>query len=67
MDPTDARDRLELPCAWDEQGGYERVGPPVLFGSPVPERAAQTGRNASAEPLDRPDALDGLTRCRRGP
>ena len=67
MDPTDARDRLELPCAWDEQRGRERIGPLVLFASPVPERAAQTGRNAAVEPLDRPNALDGLIRCRRGP
>lgn len=64
VDPTDDREQLELWCAWDEQRGYERIRPLVLFGSPVPERAAQTGQNATVEPLDRPNALDGLIRCR---
>ena len=30
-------------CAWDEQKEYERIRPLVLFGDPVPERAAETG------------------------
>ncbi len=42
-DPTDDWEQLELLCAWDEQVEYERIRPLVLFGEPVPERAAQTG------------------------
>ena len=43
VDPTDDRDQLELLCAWEEQREYERIGPLVLFGDPVPVRARQTG------------------------
>jgi putative transposase len=43
VDRTDDWEQLELLCAWDEQREYERIRPLVLFGEPVPERAAQTG------------------------
>jgi putative transposase len=40
--PTDDWEQLELLCAWEEQRKYERIRPLVLFGEPVPERAAET-------------------------
>ncbi len=40
--PTDDWEQLELLCAWEEQREYERIRPLVLFGEPVPERAADT-------------------------
>jgi hypothetical protein len=40
--PTDDWEQLELLCAWEEQREYERIRPLVLFGEPVPERAAET-------------------------
>ncbi|CAA9516095.1 MAG: hypothetical protein AVDCRST_MAG12-3487 [uncultured Rubrobacteraceae bacterium] len=40
---TDDWEQLELLCAWEEQKEYERIRPQVLFGEPVPERAAETG------------------------
>ena len=43
VDPTEDWEQLELLCAWEEQREYERIRPLVLFGEPVPRRAAQTG------------------------
>lgn len=43
VDPTDDWEQLELLCAWEEQKEFERIRPLVLFGEPVPERAAETG------------------------
>ncbi len=43
VDATDDWEQLELLCSWDEQREYERIRPLVLFGTPVPERSAQTG------------------------
>jgi hypothetical protein len=43
VDRTHEWEQIELLCAWDEQREYERIRPLVLFGSPVPERSAQTG------------------------
>jgi len=43
VEPTDDWEQLELLCTWDEQREYERIRPLVLFGEPVPERAAETG------------------------
>ena len=43
VERTEDWEQLELLCAWDEQREYERIGPLVLFGEPVPERAAETG------------------------
>ena len=40
--PTDNWQQRELLCAWEEQREYERIRPLVLFGEPVPERAAET-------------------------
>jgi hypothetical protein len=42
VEPTDEWKQLELLCAWEEQREYERIRPPVLFGGPVFEWAAQT-------------------------
>lgn len=43
IERTDDWEQLEFLCAWEEQKEYERIRPLVLFGEPVPERAAQTG------------------------
>jgi putative transposase len=43
VDPTEDWEQLELLCAWEEQREYERIRPLVLFGEPVPRRAAETG------------------------
>jgi putative transposase len=43
VEPTNDWEQLELLCTWDEQREYERIRPLVLFGEPVPERAAETG------------------------
>ena len=43
VERTHEWDQLELLCAWEEQREYERIRPLVLFGEPVPERAAETG------------------------
>ena len=43
VDPTRGWEQIELLCAWDEQREYERIRPLVLFGEPVPDRAAETG------------------------
>jgi putative transposase len=43
VDPTREWEQIELLCAWDEQREYERIRPLVLFGDPVPDRAAETG------------------------
>ena len=40
---TDDWEQPEILCAYEEQRDYERIRPLVLFGEPVPERAAQTG------------------------
>ncbi|CAA9459205.1 MAG: hypothetical protein AVDCRST_MAG02-1854 [uncultured Rubrobacteraceae bacterium] len=42
LDRTHEWEQIELPCAWDEQEEYERIRPLVVFGEPVPERAAET-------------------------
>ena len=36
-------DQLVPLFEWPEQEEYERIRQPVLFGSPVPERAKETG------------------------
>ena len=43
VDRTEDWEELDLLCAWEEQREYERIRPLVLFGDPVPERAAETG------------------------
>jgi putative transposase len=43
VDPTREWEQIALLCAWDEQREYERIRPLVLFGDPVPDRAAETG------------------------
>src|SRR5215207_9399661 len=43
VDPTREWEQIELLCAWPEQREYERIRPLVLFGDPVPDRAAETG------------------------
>ena len=43
VEPTEEWAALELLLEWPEQVEYERIRPPVLFGSPVAERARQTG------------------------
>ena len=45
VDPTDefCWEQLELLCVSDEQREYERIRPQVLYGSPVPDRSAETG------------------------
>ena len=40
VDPTNDWEQPELLCSWEEQREYERIRPLVLFGGPVPERAA---------------------------
>ena len=41
--PTGQWEQIELLCVWPEQLAYEEIRPTVLFGSPVSERAEQTG------------------------
>ena len=43
VEPTDGWEQLELLCRWPEQLAYEEIRPLVLFGSPVAERAEETG------------------------
>ena len=45
VDPTEeiAWEQLELLCTSEAQRRYEQLRPSALFGSPVPERAAETG------------------------
>ena len=43
VEPTEEWAELELLLEWPEQVEYERIRPPVLFGSPVAERSRQTG------------------------
>src|SRR5215210_6040953 len=43
VEPTDEWAELELLLEWPEQVEYERIRPPVVFGSPVAERSRQTG------------------------
>ena len=48
VERTEDREQLEILCAWEEQREYERIRPLVLFGEPVPERAAQIGTSERA-------------------
>ena len=43
VEPTDEWPELELLLEWPEQVEYERIRPPVVFGSSVAERSRQTG------------------------
>jgi putative transposase len=43
VEPTEEWAELELLLEWPEQVEYERIRPPVVFGSPVAERSRQTG------------------------
>src|SRR5215210_7995329 len=43
VEPTDDRQEILPLCWWPEQLEYERIRQPVLFGSPVDERAEETG------------------------
>ncbi len=43
VEPTEDWEQLEFLCNWPEQVRYEEIRPLVLFGSPVAERAEQTG------------------------
>jgi putative transposase len=43
IEPTDDWQELLPLCWWPEQVEYERIRHPVLFGSPVDERAEETG------------------------
>ncbi|MDP9488216.1 MAG: helix-turn-helix domain-containing protein, partial [Actinomycetota bacterium] len=43
IEPTDEWAELKLLLEWPEQLEYERIRPTVVFGSPVAERARQTG------------------------
>jgi hypothetical protein len=43
VEHTEDWDQLELLLDWPEQVEYERIRPPVVFGSPVAERSRQTG------------------------
>ncbi len=43
VEPTEDWGQLELLLKFPEQVEYERIRPPVVFGSPVAERARQTG------------------------
>src|SRR5215212_5738009 len=43
IEPTDDWQELLPLCWWLEQVEYERMRQPVLFGSPVAERAEETG------------------------
>ncbi len=43
VEPTDEWAELELLLEWPEQVEYERIRPPVVFGSSVAERSRQTG------------------------
>lgn len=43
VEPTDYWEQLELLCRWPEQLAYEEIKPTVLFGTPVAERAEETG------------------------
>lgn len=43
IEPTDDWQQIPPLCWWPEQVEYERIRHPVLFGSPVGERAEETG------------------------
>lgn len=43
VEPTDEWEALASLFLWPEQENYEVIRPLVLFGSPVAERAQQTG------------------------
>lgn len=43
VEPTDDWQEILPLCWWPEQVEYERIRQPVLFGSPVDERAEETG------------------------
>ena len=43
IEPTDDWQEILPLCCWPEQVEYERIRHPVLFGSPVAERAEETG------------------------
>src|SRR4051812_50163339 len=43
VEPTEDWGQLELLLKFPEQVGYERIRPPVVFGSSVAERSRQTG------------------------
>ena len=43
VEPTEEWAELELLLEWPEQVEYERIRPPMVFGSPVAERSRQTG------------------------
>lgn len=43
VEPTEEWAELELLLEWPEQVEYERIRPPVVFGSSVAERSRQTG------------------------
>jgi hypothetical protein len=43
VEPTDDWEQLRLLCRWPEQFAYEEIRPTALFGTPVSERAEQTG------------------------
>ena len=43
VEPTDRWEQIELLCGWPEQRNYELIRPLVLFGSPAPRRAEETG------------------------
>jgi putative transposase len=43
VEPTDDWEQLALLCRWPEQLAYEEIRPLTLFGSPVSERATETG------------------------
>jgi hypothetical protein len=43
VEPTDDFQEILPLCWWPEQVEYERIRQPVLFGSPVDERAEETG------------------------
>ena len=56
--PIHKWEQIGLLCAWDERVEYERIGPLVLFGGPVPEWAAETG--VSERTLYRKIAIAGF-------
>jgi putative transposase len=47
VEPTDDFQQILPLCWWPEQVEYERMRQPVLFGSPVAERARGTGVSES--------------------
>lgn len=47
VEPTDDFQQILPLCWWPEQVEYERMRQPVLFGSPVAERARETGVSES--------------------